>query len=210
MSPNDAIFQRRLSCFQRSDGVHITMDRNDGPVRCGTSLSTLNLADMYNFGAATVIFNTARVARTFTVHEDLICQKSSLFRRERQKSRKAIEGDCPIYWEAFNLRFPDVDFCRAQCGQNFHNSCIGKWRANNTTCPTCREPCIIQAFAMVHVPHVLDQAAVQEYVNWIYRGRISITSHSYMTNGTLSLRLLQAWQVAWTFQDKGYRNIAQV
>jgi hypothetical protein len=60
-------------------------------------------------------------------------------------TRKPIEGDCPVCWEAF---LPDqtVLYCRTTCGNNFHRTCFVDWvttpknRAtpNAVRCPMCR------------------------------------------------------------------------
>ncbi|KXJ90534.1 hypothetical protein Micbo1qcDRAFT_234479 [Microdochium bolleyi] len=67
------------------------------------------------------------------------------------KNRKAIEGDCPICFTAFEDGSggdgEDLVFCRAQCGQNLHRECFEMWARTKrssardaVTCPMCRTP----------------------------------------------------------------------
>jgi hypothetical protein len=60
-------------------------------------------------------------------------------------SRKPVEGDCPVCWEAFE---PDqtVLYCKMTCGNNFHRACFVDWvttpknrlTPNAVRCPMCR------------------------------------------------------------------------
>lgn len=72
------------------------------------------------------------------------------------KIRKAVDGDCPICFTAFDNGSSsnsgggeDLVFCRAQCGQNLHKECFEMWartkrgshaRDSAVTCPMCRTP----------------------------------------------------------------------
>jgi hypothetical protein len=62
-------------------------------------------------------------------------------------TRKPITGDCSICYEPLDEAPPpwyegqgpnrDLVWCRAQCGVNFHQACLGRWRENrrNISCP---------------------------------------------------------------------------
>ncbi|KAG6355275.1 hypothetical protein INS49_003236 [Diaporthe citri] len=69
---------------------------------------------------------------------------------EKDKNRKAVEGDCPICFEemqAGDAKEPLV-WCKAACGQNIHKECFEMWAATKKTgsgvgravvsCPYCR------------------------------------------------------------------------
>ncbi|KAL8704529.1 MAG: hypothetical protein Q9201_002303 [Fulgogasparrea decipioides] len=52
---------------------------------------------------------------------------------------RSISGDCPICYEEM-LGCTNLEFCRAQCRQPFHRSCIATWlqQGDAQTCPYCR------------------------------------------------------------------------
>jgi hypothetical protein len=60
-------------------------------------------------------------------------------------TRKPVEGDCPVCWEAFE---PDqtILYCKTTCGNNFHRTCFVDWvttpknrlTPNAVRCPMCR------------------------------------------------------------------------
>lgn len=58
-------------------------------------------------------------------------------------TRKPVEGECPVCWEAF-IDTQTVLFCKTTCGNNFHKSCIVEWliapanRQESLKCPMCR------------------------------------------------------------------------
>lgn len=69
---------------------------------------------------------------------------------EKDKNRKAVDGDCPICFEemqAGDAKEPLV-WCKAACGQNIHKECFEMWAATKKTgsgvvrvvvsCPYCR------------------------------------------------------------------------
>ncbi|KAI1506008.1 hypothetical protein F5X99DRAFT_177360 [Biscogniauxia marginata] len=65
---------------------------------------------------------------------------------ERDRNRKAVEGDCPICFMPFEGA-EDTVYCRATCGQNMHKECFEMWAAtkrqsarDQVTCPMCRTP----------------------------------------------------------------------
>ena len=61
--------------------------------------------------------------------------------------QRALEGDCPICFEALSTSNGDatepVTFCKT-CGNNYHRSCFDKWRGAKrhemVTCAMCRAP----------------------------------------------------------------------
>lgn len=64
------------------------------------------------------------------------------------KNRKAVEGDCPICFEAMETGNGKeaLVWCKAACGQNIHRQCFDMWAATKrkshgskgVTCPYCR------------------------------------------------------------------------
>lgn len=61
------------------------------------------------------------------------------------KSRKPVEGDCPICFEEMSSRSGSeaLVWCKAACGQNIHRQCFTMWaatkrQASKVTCPYCR------------------------------------------------------------------------
>lgn len=70
--------------------------------------------------------------------------------KEEEKNRKIINGNCSICWDEMRLDDKmNLVFCVAQCGQNFHSSCITKLesvrkeRREPMTCPLCRIPWVV-------------------------------------------------------------------
>ena len=68
---------------------------------------------------------------------------------EKDRSRKAIEGDCPICFCELDESDKTV-YCKATCGNNIHTECFEMWAATKrqqnggsrdpVTCPMCRSP----------------------------------------------------------------------
>lgn len=69
---------------------------------------------------------------------------------EGDKTRKPIEGDCPICFSEMEKDKPSkIVWCRAACGQNIHKECFEMWAktkrrqdgaatGKEVTCPYCR------------------------------------------------------------------------
>lgn len=59
-------------------------------------------------------------------------------------NRKAIEGDCPICFTAFEPGEEEIVFCRAACGNNIHAECFEQWAKSQAgkavRCVYCRTP----------------------------------------------------------------------
>ncbi|MDI1487209.1 MAG: hypothetical protein OHK93_006478 [Ramalina farinacea] len=59
-------------------------------------------------------------------------------------NRKAIEGDCPICFTAFEPDAEEIVFCRAACGNNIHAECFEQWAKSQAgkevRCVYCRTP----------------------------------------------------------------------
>ncbi|KAK7740787.1 hypothetical protein SLS53_005255 [Cytospora paraplurivora] len=66
---------------------------------------------------------------------------------EKDKNRKAVDGDCPICFEEMEDGKEEIVWCKAACGQNIHKQCFEMWSATKkrsegahakVTCPYCR------------------------------------------------------------------------
>lgn len=66
---------------------------------------------------------------------------------EKDKNRKAVDGDCPICFEEMGGAKEEIVWCKAACGQNIHKQCFEMWSATKkrsdgagakVTCPYCR------------------------------------------------------------------------
>lgn len=66
---------------------------------------------------------------------------------EKDKNRKAVDGDCPICFEEMGEGKEEIVWCKAACGQNIHKQCFEMWSATKkrsggaqakVTCPYCR------------------------------------------------------------------------
>jgi hypothetical protein len=83
------------------------------------------------------IFAKAPVTRA----PDLGLEEDEPDHSTRQVTRKPIDGQCPIC--VFDMEpGEDIVWCRASCGQNFHQGCFEKWRQSKMggriTCVYCR------------------------------------------------------------------------
>ncbi|PPJ59172.1 hypothetical protein CBER1_03058 [Cercospora berteroae] len=58
---------------------------------------------------------------------------------EKDGSRKATDGDCPICFMEFE-EGEDLVWCKASCGNNLHAQCFKQWEKakHPVTCPYCR------------------------------------------------------------------------
>ncbi|KUI56124.1 E3 ubiquitin-protein ligase Zswim2 [Cytospora mali] len=66
---------------------------------------------------------------------------------EKDKNRKAVDGDCPICFEEMEEGKEGIVWCKAACGQNIHKQCFEMWSSTKkksdgahakVTCPYCR------------------------------------------------------------------------
>jgi hypothetical protein len=111
------------------------------------------------------------------VHEDLLCANSAFFKSRLQKTRKAIDGECPICHDDMDAMTDDVTFCRAKCGQNMHEKCMEQWsdtRPAPATCPMCRKSWKQKAEDLIALDEDLDPEAIQLYIDWLYSGTLQI------------------------------------
>jgi hypothetical protein len=78
-------------------------------------------------GSKIVRFKVSSLDRRFTVHEDLICLTSTLFKTALQKNRKPLHPstleNCCVCQEALNPVTKDITYC-VVCGQNVHEAFI--------------------------------------------------------------------------------------
>jgi hypothetical protein len=116
--------------------------------------------------------------RQFTVHEDLVCTGSEVFKTWFQPTRRAIDGQYPICYVELDPTHADLTFCRGMCGHNLHTRCWETW-ANEQAhpkCPMCRtgwkEPEDEKTACQIGV----DPDALQTYVGWLYSRKIVLTT----------------------------------
>lgn len=63
--------------------------------------------------------------------------------RQGKAKRKPVEGNCSICLAPLSSD-PDLVWCQARCGQNFHRACLESWHnsqeynGNQPRCPVCR------------------------------------------------------------------------
>ena len=46
---------------------------------------------------------------------------------EHPSNRKAVDGDCPICFMAFEPASEEIVWCKAACGNNIHKDCFEQW-----------------------------------------------------------------------------------
>ncbi|KAF2130085.1 hypothetical protein P153DRAFT_315711 [Dothidotthia symphoricarpi CBS 119687] len=163
-----------------------------------------------SIGRGVVRFMTQNGWHRFTVHEDLICANSKLFKNRLQKNRKAIEGECSVCTEELSPKRGVITFCRAECGQNIHEKCIERWqRSQNgpTTCPICRKAWKAGTEEMISLDDELDRDAVQLYLDWLYTGNLLVDEPDEDDeHEDINLPLLMAWTVSRAVDDKNFKH----
>jgi hypothetical protein len=167
-------------------------------------------------GNRIVRFKIPSIDRKFTVHEDLICRTSSLFKAQLQKNRKTIHEennleDCCVCQEDLDAKTKDITYC-GTCGQNLHERCIEQWKQSSDkdkspSCPMCRadwknEPLLKN----VSIDEQLDAEAVQMYLDWLYSGNLHIPSIISRRTDAFNLMLLKCWAVASAVDDESFER----
>jgi hypothetical protein len=147
--------------------------------------------------------------RQYTVHEDLLCANSKLFKRRLQDNRKPVEGECSICHESLD-ETDDTTFCRSGCGQNFHPWCIDGWRQQQRipgTCPICRKPWRASLKSVEEVPVDVDPGVMMLYVAWLYTGKVQdIIGVDYSAwDEAYNVKALQAWNLAVAVDDVDFK-----
>lgn len=139
--------------------------------------------------------------KPFTVHEDLLCATSAIFKNELQKKRKPVSGECPICHEEVDLKVGNVAFCRSQCGQNFHDHCIDKWSESQNgpaNCPVCRQAWSERPQEIIELwcNENLEATAVQLYCNWLYTKQVQIDEDVVRDSEDFGICILQGLKVS--------------
>jgi hypothetical protein len=169
---------------------------------------------LYSIGSKIVHFDIPNLTRRFTVHEDIICRTSKVFKARFQRERKEVATSCSICFDDLNAATQDITFCE-KCGQNFHEDCIDKWTAARTgangpaTCPMCRgqwTPRSSSNLECLRVEQELDGQAVQLYLHWLYSGTITIDASVCRTDDEFNVVLLQCWEVSDAVDDESFRD----
>jgi hypothetical protein len=169
--------------------------------------SPLCCTKVNSLGRKFVQFTTRNSSRHFSVHEDLLCANSRVFKTRLQKDRKKIEGECAICHEDLNSSKADVTFCRASCGQNVHEKCMEQWIAmpGPTKCPLCQKSWRQDVENLIALDDELDTDAVQTYLDWLYMGTLHFSVLERHSN-EFDISILEAWRVATVIQDIGFQQ----
>lgn len=170
-------------------------------------------SDSNSLGRRTVTFRIGKIQRTFTLPEDLICRSSQAFRQLLQKNRKTVDGECSICHETLDADEDEITFCRARCGQNFHERCMDQWKvaeSGPTKCPICRQ--VWKSLpnhtigVMNDIEGIDDKDAMHVYCDWLYTGTIQIDEDVPRDSEEFGLRILKAHNLASQLNDMDFRN----
>lgn len=91
-----------------------------------------------------VTFSPAELLTMFASVPDAKPPGRRRARRRDRRTRKPIEGECPVCLEGFDVASSEesVVWCRATCGYNIHRCCMETWATaqppGKATCPLCR------------------------------------------------------------------------
>jgi hypothetical protein len=168
-----------------------------------------------------VRFKVSNLTRRFTVHEDLICRTSTLFRLQLQKNRKplpptAAADICCICHDDLDPTTKDIAYC-VTCGKNIHELCIKDWKRKSDqqpgdrpppTCPMCRatwknEPLLKH----LTLDDDLDAQAVQMYLDWLYSTDLRVPSSVSRDSDAFNVALLECWAVAGAVDDHAFKTV---
>lgn len=162
-------------------------------------------------------FRIPNIDRRFTVHEDLICRTSAVFKTQLQKNRKLFYHDkgiedCCVCQEDLNAITKDITYC-VTCGQNVHDKCIEQWKRSSDedkapSCPMCRaewkNECLLKN---MRLEEQLDAEAVQMYLDWLYSGSLHVPAKISRRKDTFNLTVLKCWAVASAVEDDCFKEI---
>lgn len=126
-----------------------------------------------------------------------------------QKQQKKVEGECAICHEEMDERIGDITFCQGSCGQNPHEHCIAQWnsaRAGPAACPLCREIWEQRTEDLIEVDKVLDDSAVQVYLDWLYTRTIRVDPGINRESDDCNVQLLKAWRVSVVMADHKFQE----
>ncbi|KAF1928939.1 uncharacterized protein M421DRAFT_92059 [Didymella exigua CBS 183.55] len=165
-------------------------------------------------GSKIVRFDVPNLTRRFTVHEDVICRTSKVFKARFQQRRKELTADCSICFDDLNAVVQEISFCDT-CGQNFHEDCTKKWTADRirtyqqATCPMCCGAWANKSLSdleRLRIDQELDGQAVQSYLDWLYSRTVRIDVSISRTGDAFNLALLRCWKVSSAVQDTTFRD----
>jgi hypothetical protein len=90
---------------------------------------------------------------------------------------------------------------------------VGNGRASvvvlvHPTCPMCRAPWKNDPVLVkyIDIPEKLDALAVQRYLDWLYSGRLTISSAVRRLTDAFNVALLKCWAVASAVGDKVFKR----
>ncbi|KAH6637446.1 hypothetical protein C7974DRAFT_470369 [Boeremia exigua] len=126
------------------------------------------------FGSSFVRLLVGPHNRRFSVHENVLCSRSTYFKNRFQKVRKDAVGECAVCMD--DLETAETVFCRT-CGQNFHSKCMKQWLGTKSSnCPTCRMAWEKRTSkTLTHTLDQLDPDGFEIYVQWLYSHEIPPT-----------------------------------
>lgn len=115
--------------------------------------------------------------RPITVHENLLCNSSLLFKSRLQATRKTDDRNCTLCDSELAPERHELDFCRVHCGKNFHLKCIEREKAKQAEaelppcCPLCRESWPARSEEVFAFENI-KMGALFVYTNWLYYGAL--------------------------------------
>jgi hypothetical protein len=151
------------------------------------------------FSRKTVKLHVGQSEEQFVVHEDLICENSSVFRGIFQAKRQAYkdvpeeESECPICTEQLEPGVKELTYCPSSCGKNFHYNCIKPWvvqsgEPEDFLCPYCRQPWLWgDDTDNEHTLSEINAQGFTVYYTWLYHNCISVQEDN---SGIPSLNIL--------------------
>ncbi|KAF2827382.1 hypothetical protein CC86DRAFT_466168 [Ophiobolus disseminans] len=115
--------------------------------------------------------------RVFSIHADLLCANSTVFREHVQPRRRSIEGDCFICHTGVTLCHKELIYCDS-CGSDYHYQYIEEWKLQTpvgevTKCPLCRQEWLAQSDTYQYHFDKNSEDSLEMYSEWLYQGHIA-------------------------------------
>ncbi|KAF2008215.1 hypothetical protein P154DRAFT_584847 [Amniculicola lignicola CBS 123094] len=155
--------------------------------------------------------------RRYTVHEDLICLTSQLYKNTLQPKRKPIEGNCAVCRNEINPNIDDLVYCRSRCGQNLHRGCLEQWHAaapqiSHGNCPYCRALWPLEQNGDRRILNFdrfnLEQWMIHIYIGWLYTRCFQYDDNSINDRaGAFFVYMIELHRIAVAFQDKEFGEV---
>ncbi|KAI4644744.1 uncharacterized protein J4E78_009563 [Alternaria triticimaculans] len=124
-------------------------------------------ANISSFGGRLLRLRVGPQRRTVSVHEDMLCKRSKVFKDRFQPERKDVEGECVICQEGLDPMVKTLTYCKS-CGNNLHEDCMEEWSGTNSTCPMCRAEWVMPPFLNSVDLEDTNANDFDMYVQWLY------------------------------------------